>query len=81
VISEQLREVHQSRPFRPFVLHLTDGRKLRVSHPEAMAVTPGGRTAYIVTGEASLQRVDVLLIVSIEEHASGRGRHRSNGRG
>jgi hypothetical protein len=38
---EQLRQMHQARPFRPFRVHMADGRHLDVAHPEFLAHTPG----------------------------------------
>ena len=63
---ERLRTVHQARPFRPFTLHTADGNKIRVTHPEVMAVSPSGRTVVVSLGEDSLHILDVLMIVRIE---------------
>ena len=41
---EQLQKMHQARPFKPFDIHLADGRTLPVEHPEMLAVPPPGRT-------------------------------------
>ena len=38
-----LRELLAAVPFRPFVVCLTDGRKLPVDHPDFMLITPSGR--------------------------------------
>jgi hypothetical protein len=34
---EKLKLPHTARAFRPFDLHLADGSKVRVPHPEALA--------------------------------------------
>ena len=31
---EKLKSVYLAQPFRPFVLHLADGRQIPVQHPE-----------------------------------------------
>jgi hypothetical protein len=39
---EQLDTLHQTRPFKPFTLHLADGSQHRVVSPEFLWRTPGG---------------------------------------
>jgi len=63
---EQLREVYKTEPFQPFSLHLADGRRLEVPHPEFIASAPKGRTV-IVFGEGdSFSIIDLLLVTRIE---------------
>ena len=50
--------------FKPFTLHLTDGRKIPVPHPDFIAV---GRGIVVVVDENDVdQVVDGLHIVSVE---------------
>ena len=64
--TEQLRKIHQARPFKPFRVHLADGRQLDVSHPEFLAHSPTGRTIMIANPDESFEVVDLLLVVSLE---------------
>lgn len=74
---DQLRRVHETRPFAPFTLHLAEGRSLRVKHPEALWIPPSAsRTAWVETGPDESEFVDVLLVTSIRL-----GPARSNGNG
>ena len=41
-----LRELLAAHPFRPFVVCLSDGRKLPVPHPDFLTVTPNGRIVW-----------------------------------
>ena len=51
--------------FKPFTLHLTDGRKIPVPHPDFIAV---GRGIVVVVDENDVdQVVDGLHIVSVED--------------
>jgi hypothetical protein len=51
--------------FRPFTLHLTDGRHFIVPHPDFIAV---GKNVVVVIGEDDASRtIDPLHIVSLEE--------------
>ena len=63
---ERLREVHLAQPFRPFTLHMADGKKIRISHPETLAYNPTGRTIFIALADDSLHHIDLLLVVRIE---------------
>ena len=73
---EQLRQMHQARPFRPFRVHMADGRHLDVEHPEFLAHSPGGRTIMIAKPDESFEVLDLLLVTSLES-INGRqaGRH------
>jgi len=66
VTIERLRAVHQARPFRPFVLHMADGKKIRVNHPEIMSVSPSGRTIIVNLADDSFHHIDLLMVVRIE---------------
>lgn len=75
----QVRQLHQAQPFKVFQIHLADGRSLKVSHPEALAIIPPGRTIVVATGEESYEVVDLLLVASLEVvngQASGGRRRR-----
>ena len=66
---EQLRQTFQADPFRPFSLHLADGKVLDVPHRDFLSHSPAGRTV-IVYGEGdSFSIVDLLLITRIEVKA------------
>jgi hypothetical protein len=63
---EQLRKIHQARPFRPFDIHLADGRVLPVDHPELLAVAPLGRTIGVGCADGTIEVIDVLLVTSLK---------------
>jgi hypothetical protein len=75
---DQIRKVHQAKPFQPFRIHLADSRAIDVTHPELLAVNEPGRTIIVVTGDESLYEVvDLLLVTSLEVlngHAKSRKR-------
>jgi len=79
--ADRLREAHTKTPFRPFVLHMSDGRSLRVRHPELLAIAPSGRTAVVIEADDSHHIVDVLMITDIEfkaDRADGKGRKKAS---
>lgn len=73
---EQLRKVHQARPFRPFILKLADGNQIGVSHPEFLAHSATGRTAIVFGTNETYEVIDLLLVASIEVGDGRSDRHR-----
>jgi hypothetical protein len=72
---EKITAFHHARPFRPFELHLADGRALPVAHPEVLVL--GGRTCTIY-GEPDVgEVVDLLLVVSLRPVLRTRRPHAS----
>jgi hypothetical protein len=64
---KHLKELHGARPFRPFVLHLADGRSRLVRHPEFMAFLGNGRTVFWAdTSGDHFELIDLILIISAE---------------
>ena len=62
---DQLRKLHEVRPFQPLRLHLADGRSLPLDHPEFLAFT-GGRTVFLGMADDSFHILDILMITGIE---------------
>ncbi|MBI3463670.1 MAG: hypothetical protein HY000_11525 [Planctomycetes bacterium] len=62
---DQLRRVHQAKPFRPFTLQLADGTEVEVRHPEMMFITPGGRTVIVAVSDDAVELIDALLVAAI----------------
>lgn len=76
--SETLARLHSTRPFVPFVIHMADGRRFRVDHPELLAYRPGSRMAVLLTEDTVFEHIDVFLLTSITENGRAqRGRRRS----
>lgn len=65
-VSERLRALHQSQPFHPFTIHMSDGRSLPVKHPELLAVAPTGRWAMVISPDESTDYIDILLVTDLE---------------
>ena len=65
---EQLKNVHGARPFRPFTVHMGDGRSFRVDHPEFLARSPSGRTIVVYQPDESFSVLDMLLVTELEVH-------------
>ena len=63
-----IREAKFAQPFRPFRLHLVDGRNFLVRHPEFLLLVPAGRDLNYVNPDDDdrLILINSLLIVSLE---------------
>ena len=62
---EQFRQVHRAHPFRPFRLHIADGREIKVPHPEFVAQFPSGRAIIVTHPDESFELIDLTLVTSI----------------
>jgi hypothetical protein len=60
-----LQEVIRAQPFRPFVLVAADGARIRVDHPEWIAVR-SERSAAVYDQDERLHIIDVMLMQRIE---------------
>jgi len=64
---EQLRQVVESRPFRPFTMRLADGSRVRVPHPEFLWFPPkASRTVAVAVSDDALVLIDLLLVAAID---------------
>ena len=63
---EQLRNAHQTRPFRPFMIHLADGRSFFVRHPDYLSHSPTGRTIIVYGDDENFSILDLLLVTELE---------------
>jgi len=75
---QQLQHVRDSSPFRPFVIHVADGRSFRVPHRDFVSHTPGGRTliAYDESDDEAFSILDLLLVTELELERNGAKRRR-----
>lgn len=63
---EQLRKLHQARPFRPFIIQVADGRQFRVRHNEFLSHSETGRTVVVHGPGDSFEMLDLLLVTGLE---------------
>jgi hypothetical protein len=77
---EQVRNAYNAQPFRPFVIHLADGRALPVHHREFIMTVPNGRTVVVMQPDETVNIIDLLLVTDLElkPAANGSGRRRKS---
>ena len=70
---EQVRSVYQSQPFRPFVIHLADGRQVPVHHRDFIMSVPSGRTLFVCQPDDTVHIIDLLLVTDLELKPTSNG--------
>jgi hypothetical protein len=68
---EQLRAAYQAQPFRPFIMHLADGREIPVHSPEFMLTVPSGRMVIVAQPDDTVNIFDLLLVTDLEIKPGG----------
>lgn len=75
---DKLRAAYSAQPFRPFVIHLADGRQVSVLSREFIMAVPSGRTVIVCQPDDTLNIIDLLLVTDLEiKPASNGSRKRS----
>jgi len=74
---EQFRQLWKTEPFRPFTIHLADGRSLPVNHQEFVASSPSGRTVIVYQADDSFNVIDLLLVTDLEVTTNGKTRRKN----
>jgi hypothetical protein len=70
---ERLRTFRDAQPFRPFVMHLADGRAIPVIHREFIMPSPSGRTVSVYQADDTLNVIDLLSVTDLEIKAQKDG--------
>jgi hypothetical protein len=63
---ERLKELYNAQPFRPFIIHLADGREVPVHHRDFIMAVPSGRTIFVAQPDDSVNIIDLLLVTDLE---------------
>jgi len=63
---QQLRAAQHATPFRPFTIHMADGRTFHVPHPDFLSMSPAGRTVIIYQQDEEFSILDLLLMTEIQ---------------
>ena len=64
--AQEFRSVFNAVPFRPFTVHLADGRAVAVPHQEYALLSPTGRTLIVYQDDDSFQILDLMLATGVE---------------
>jgi hypothetical protein len=68
---QDIRDLYSAAPFNPFEIVLPNGSTVRVDHPEFMSFSPDYRTVHVYEVNGSGKRIDVKMIVALNELKNG----------
>jgi hypothetical protein len=68
---KEIHVLYSAVPFQPFEIVLTNGARLLVDHPEFMSFAKDYRTVYVSRIGGGTERVDVKLIVALDDMKNG----------
>ena len=63
--TEQVRLALRAVPFRPFTIHMADGRTFEISHPEFLSISKSGRTVIVQEDNDAYSVLDLLLATEL----------------
>lgn len=63
---EKLCDVLHGQPFEPFTIHVADGRRVPVPHPDFVSLDPRGRVAHVFRADGRSEFIDILLVTALE---------------
>lgn len=63
---EDLRTLHQARPFRPFAIHTADGRTFPIPDSEFLAYDPDGSTIVALRTNDTFSILNLGLVTELE---------------
>ena len=67
---DELRTAREANPFRPFIIHMADGRSYSVPHRDFISQSPGsGRTIIVYRMDTSFSILDLYLVNDLEVSA------------
>lgn len=70
---QDIRQARGAEPFRPFTLHLADGREFQIDHPEFILVSRSERTIVLDDVAGNIEIIDPLLVTSLSIPSGQRG--------
>jgi hypothetical protein len=64
--AEQIKKALEQVPFRPFTVHLPNGRTASVPHRDFVSLHPNGRTVVIHDQQGGSRIFDTMLVTELE---------------
>ena len=64
---KDLKDLYHAHPFLPFEIMLTNGTTVPIMHPEFVSFSPDGKTVQVWEPTGGGKRVDVKLIIALNE--------------
>ena len=61
----EIRETLRRRPFRPFVVHLADGREFPIEHVDFLLIGRSERSIVVADLKGGYEIIDPLMVTSL----------------
>ncbi len=71
----EIRDALRKQPFRPFTIHLADGRQFPIDHVDFLLISRSERSIVVADLEGGYEIIDPLMVTSMsvsEEKAGSR---------
>ena len=75
-MTDVVRILLNSEPFKAFVIKTSDGKQYRVRHPDYVAISPKGGRITVYAEEEDFSMLSALHIVAVEPQPGRRGARR-----
>ena len=69
MITEEIRALLVAQPFRPFTVHLSDGKEVRIHHHDHAWLLPSGFQLIFESAEGKVHLINVAQISEITYEA------------
>lgn len=76
---KEVRKLYEAAPFRPFRIHMANGKSVDVPHSEFMLLSRNGRRLVVDLPDDDFEIIDMSLVTSLEtlpQNGNRRGRKR-----
>jgi hypothetical protein len=77
---QQLRAAYKATPFRPFRIHVADGRTFPIPHPDILSMFPSGRTVIVYQDDDNFSVLDRLVMTELDMSPASASRNQSGGK-
>jgi hypothetical protein len=79
---DELKKVKDRRPFEPYLIHMADGRRLPVTHPDAVSWGgERGRIVSYVSPRDEWEVIDIALVTSLSSMPAPKPGKKSKAKG
>jgi hypothetical protein len=61
----EIRDVLRAQPFRPFTIHLADGREFPIEHVDFLLISRSGRSFVVADATGGYQIIDAAMVTNL----------------
>jgi hypothetical protein len=65
-MKQRIRDLLHASPFRPFTIHMADGKTYTVDHPDFVLAATDVPNIHIETPDGTLHTLSALLVTNVE---------------